>query len=248
MPNRVALLVHYLACFKTGLVVTPLNYRYTAPEIDHALEVSGAEALVAHAERGEDLAASALVPGLRTVVEVEGDGSSGRPRFEALCADGSPDRPLTPAELADPAAIFFTSGSTGPAKGVTHTLETLGWMTASAAAAFELTPDRPLPARILDVAHRVVPVVVGDVVGGRAGRDRTHLRRRRGAAAPPRAPADRPLDDPGRAHRAHPRPRRDQGGLRVACGSAGRAPTRSRSSSSTSSPISPASSSTRATA
>ena len=39
MPNRVALLVHYLACFKAGLVATPLNYRYTAREIDHALSV-----------------------------------------------------------------------------------------------------------------------------------------------------------------------------------------------------------------
>jgi acyl-CoA synthetase (AMP-forming)/AMP-acid ligase II len=44
MPNRVALAVHYLACFKAGLVATPLNYRYTAREIDHALEVSAAAA------------------------------------------------------------------------------------------------------------------------------------------------------------------------------------------------------------
>ncbi len=147
VPNRIALLVHYLACFKTGLVATPLNYRYTAPEIDHALRVSGAVALVAHAERRDDLAASELVPGLRVVVEVEGDGSSGLPRLDTLCADGDPDRTLTPAELTDPAAIFFTSGSTGPSKGVTHTLETLGWMTAGAAAAFELSDtDRFLPA------------------------------------------------------------------------------------------------------
>src|SRR5215213_5855392 len=64
MPNRVALLVHYLACFKAGLVATPLNYRYTFREIDHALEVSGARAILAHAERGEDLAASTRVPAL----------------------------------------------------------------------------------------------------------------------------------------------------------------------------------------
>ncbi len=36
MPNRIALIAHYLACFKAGLVATPLNYRYMAPEIDHA--------------------------------------------------------------------------------------------------------------------------------------------------------------------------------------------------------------------
>jgi long-chain acyl-CoA synthetase len=42
MPNRPALVVHYLACFKAGLVATPLNYRYMAPEIDHALQVSKA--------------------------------------------------------------------------------------------------------------------------------------------------------------------------------------------------------------
>ena len=58
MPNRIDLVVHYLACFRAGVIATPLNYRYTAREIDHALEVSGARALLAHVERAEDIAAS----------------------------------------------------------------------------------------------------------------------------------------------------------------------------------------------
>ena len=55
MPNRIDLVVHYLACFRAGLIATPLNYRYTFREIDHALEVSGATALLAHVERAEDV-------------------------------------------------------------------------------------------------------------------------------------------------------------------------------------------------
>jgi long-chain acyl-CoA synthetase len=58
MPNRIALIAHYLACFKAGLVLTPLNYRYMPPEIDHALDVSGATIILAHAERIADLAAT----------------------------------------------------------------------------------------------------------------------------------------------------------------------------------------------
>ena len=55
MPNRPRLIAHYIACFRAGLVATPLNYRYTATEIDHALDVSGARALLVHAEREPDL-------------------------------------------------------------------------------------------------------------------------------------------------------------------------------------------------
>ena len=51
MPNRAVLLIHYLACLRAGLVAVPLNYRYMAPEIDHALEVSGAAVLLAHGRR-----------------------------------------------------------------------------------------------------------------------------------------------------------------------------------------------------
>ncbi|HET7574857.1 MAG TPA: AMP-binding protein, partial [Solirubrobacterales bacterium] len=148
MPNRIALIVHYLACFRAGLVATPLNYRYTHREIDHALEVSGARALLAHVERAEDVAASrlaaALPRGVVAYADPEGPGRLADVEwahdFTALLGG----EPLSSAPRPDPsapAAIFFTSGSTGPAKGVTHTRESLRWMIASAAAAFELDAE-----------------------------------------------------------------------------------------------------------
>ena len=144
MPNRIDLLVHYLACFKAGLVATPLNYRYTFREIDHALEVSGARALLGHVERVEDLTASRLAGELECALiayrDPEGEEAAdpGWPhRFETLVESEPLVGDLDP-DPASPAAIFFTSGSTGPAKGVTHTRESLRWMIASAASALEL--------------------------------------------------------------------------------------------------------------
>ena len=140
MPNRPALIVHYLACFKAGLVATPLNYRYMAPEIDHALAVSGARVLLAHAERTEDLAASQLARQLPLgTISYGGPGRGPGPAFEELIEGETASSPPPPAPTA-PAVIFFTSGSTGRPKGVTHTHQTLGWMFAAAAAGLELSP------------------------------------------------------------------------------------------------------------
>lgn len=133
MPNRLDLVVHYLACFKAGLVATPLNYRYTHREIDHALEVSGARALLAHEERHEDVGESRLAGELPLNLQWPRD-------FDPLL-EGEPLAEHPEVDPAQPAAIFFTSGSTGPAKGVTHTRSSLRWMIASAAAAFELTEE-----------------------------------------------------------------------------------------------------------
>src|ERR1700761_5794636 len=152
MPNRVDLVVHYLACFKAELIATPLNYRYTAAEIDHALKVGGARALLAHVERAEDVAASALAAGLglgqiayrdaEPLPQGNDDPAAAEPGwdhdFAALLEADPLPRPLAEPDVALPAVIFFTSGSTGPAKGVTHTRESLRWMIAAAAGAFEL--------------------------------------------------------------------------------------------------------------
>jgi acyl-coenzyme A synthetase/AMP-(fatty) acid ligase len=147
LPNRAALVIHYLACFKAGLVATPLNYRYQAPEIDHALEVSGASLLVAHAERDEELSTSHQVPRLPLgCISYGREGGTDRRLEELMSLDGpSIDLPSVAPET--PAFIFFTSGSTGKPKGVTHSHDTFGWIVASTVAGLAITPaDVFLPA------------------------------------------------------------------------------------------------------
>lgn len=147
LPNRGELLLHYLACLKAGLAATPLNYRYQAPEIDHAIEVSGASLLVAHQERDEVLAESRLVAQLRLGRISCGAVSGEERRLEDLLNGETAAEPLPIPAPETPAFIFFTSGSTGKPKGVTHTHETFGWMLASTVAGYELTPeDTFLPA------------------------------------------------------------------------------------------------------
>jgi long-chain acyl-CoA synthetase len=140
MPNRSALFVHYIACFKAGLVLTPLNYRYTPPEINHALDVSDAKIILAHAERAADIAASKAASLPLGVVWYGGDENQ-KPSLADLINAEPEDATLPDLDPKAPTAIFFTSGSTGPAKGVTHTRESLGYMFASAAQAFEFTPS-----------------------------------------------------------------------------------------------------------
>jgi len=147
MPNRGALLVHYLACCKAGLVATPLNYRYQAPEIDHALEVSGASLLVAHVEREDLLAASKQVSRLPLGCIYYGAKGDDYRHLEDLMTSVGPTTDFPPPQPEAPAFIFFTSGSTGKPKGVTHSHETFGWIVASAIAGLALTPaDVFLPA------------------------------------------------------------------------------------------------------
>jgi long-chain acyl-CoA synthetase len=138
VPNGVALVVLYLAGLRAGLVLTPLNYRYTPAEIDYALEVSGASTLVYHEERAGDVQLSRLAAALPlgTVCLRQHSG------LEAILPDAWPAaEPFPTAEEAAPCFIYFTSGSTARPKGVTHSRSGYGALLASLSQALQLQPE-----------------------------------------------------------------------------------------------------------
>ncbi|MBE9155063.1 class I adenylate-forming enzyme family protein [Cyanobium sp. LEGE 06113] len=165
VPNGVELVVHYLAGLRSGLVLTPLNYRYVPAEIDHALAVSGAAALVFHRERQADVAASALAGGL-PLGTIEFDDPCG---FEALlerCPGSDAPWPVLPGDA--PCVIYFTSGSTAKPKGVTHSRASLGALLASLAQALELRPGEQVLAGC-SLAHVAASALCLGALGAGAG-------------------------------------------------------------------------------
>lgn len=172
MPNRASLLIHYLACLKAGFVSVPLNYRYMAPEIDYALELSEASLLLAHSERIDELKRSdrarELPIGCVCYREKGDDGFDATAYFDQLINPKNTPSSLRPPESGSPAVIFFTSGSTGKPKGVTHTHETLGWILASMIKSYRLTSDDVLmPATSFSHLGGFVFSLVGLAVGAR---------------------------------------------------------------------------------
>ncbi|MEM6463129.1 MAG: class I adenylate-forming enzyme family protein [Pseudomonadota bacterium] len=141
MPNCGELLIYFLACLKGGLVSVPLNYRYTPPEIDYAMEKAGAALLLVHGERAADVAASAMAGSLENGI-ISFDGQlPGSIRLESVLQSETDGMSFQKVDENAPAFLFHTSGSTGKPKAVMHSHLSFGAITASFAKAMLLRVD-----------------------------------------------------------------------------------------------------------
>lgn len=116
----------YFGILKTGALAVPLNFRYSAEEIEYCVNLSDTDVLVFGPEfigRVEEIADSISKNRLLFFV---GDGcpffAESYTQQTANCSGLSPDIPLADE---DDAAIYFSSGTTGFPKAILHNHESL---------------------------------------------------------------------------------------------------------------------------
>ncbi|QEC48080.1 AMP-binding protein [Baekduia soli] len=107
---------------RAGVIEVPVHCAYRGPLLEHILSESGVRILFCDAEFVDRLGPLSL-PGLEHIV-VRGESDTSavpaqaavHPLAEALSADPDPDPPVV--SPGDVSCVLYTSGTTGPAKGV----------------------------------------------------------------------------------------------------------------------------------
>ena len=121
LPNGGDCLRVWFAINYIGAVYVPANLAYKGSLLEHVINLSDARVGVVHADLAPRLCDVALHD-LSDVVIMDGDAPADeRLHFhdpEVLDADEEPAPPAKPVEPWDMAYIIFTSGTTGPSKGV----------------------------------------------------------------------------------------------------------------------------------
>jgi acetyl-CoA synthetase len=129
VPQKPANPLTHLACWKLGAVSLPLSILFGPDALEYRLQDSAAKVAVVDASVRDAIdEARAACPDLERVIEVDGDADGGTGAdaagdvldFESFRAGRDETREIAETDPDTPAIVMYTSGSTGPPKGVLH--------------------------------------------------------------------------------------------------------------------------------
>jgi malonyl-CoA/methylmalonyl-CoA synthetase len=127
MPNRVEFIDLFLACVKTGVIVVPINALYREREVSHIVADSEPKAVVTTRELGPFVPQGAPIWNVDELAVAAGSLQGARAR---TTLDGD-----------DPAAIVYTSGTTGRSKGAVLTHNNFAANAVNLLACWRITSD-----------------------------------------------------------------------------------------------------------
>lgn len=118
MQNRAEMALAYWATQLAGIVFTPINWRTKAQEIDYFLSDSGAKAILFDESARKTVQDSEAAASIISIA-VADDTAGAVPLRDILACESRLPGPR--ASVDDLSVLLYTSGTTGPGKGVPRT-------------------------------------------------------------------------------------------------------------------------------
>ena len=139
LPNIPEFILGYFAVQKIGAIAVSVNAMLKRHEVEYIVNDAGAKVLLTTASLRQEVVDEDL-PDLKHVIITEGEAGNDL-SFEGLMAKGDPHFKIVETDMQDPAAILYTSGTTGFPKGAVLTQMNIGSNSLSASNHSGVRPD-----------------------------------------------------------------------------------------------------------